>query len=85
MIAALIAVAETPSDPLVQYGVLGAVFAAVLGGIVVPIVNAMLKQNAEALTITREAVQAFAKFEDRIEDNHREVISRLDQLKRVPT
>lgn len=42
---------------LAQYGILGAVFAAVFAGMTIPMLRALISQNAQAIELLRKAVE----------------------------
>lgn len=58
--------AADPMSSLTQYGVVGAVFGVVFATIVLPIVRAMIQQNAQSLDLLKRAVdtntEAVASF-----------------------
>lgn len=48
------------SDPLLnwtQYGIVGGVFAAVLGTITVPLIKSLISQNQQAIDLLRQSVE----------------------------
>ena len=72
-----------PTEPsLIQYGIVGTVFAAVFAGMTVPMLRALLAQNTESLGLLRRAVEintaAVTTFA-RLEVEHREARAEIRQ------
>lgn len=85
----MLCITETvdPLTALAQYGIVGTVFAVVIGLITIPLLRSMMAQNRDALELLRQAVatntkavESFQRLESAHSITSAQVNGKLDQL-----